>query len=223
MRVGPALDLSVYLLTDSALCGARGVSEVVRAAIAGGVTLVQLRDPEAKTGALVTQARALLALLRPAGIPLIINDRVDVALAAGADGVHVGQRDMSVTDVRALLGRELWVGLSITSLAQLAAAPMDQLDYIGVGPVFATPTKPDAATPIGMSGLAAIAARSSLPVVAIGGLKQSHTADVLQAGAKGVAVVSAICAATDPTQATREFRTIIANEQRALQMRTALS
>lgn len=202
-----AFDLGVYLITDRGLCGARGVEELVRLALAGGVSLVQLRDPHAKTRELVEQARALVRLLRPAGVRLIINDRVDVALAAGADGVHVGQSDMSAADARALLGPDRILGLSIGSLAELAAsAPLlAAVDYLGVGPIFPSGTKPDASAPIGPAGLAEIAARSSLPIVAIGGVTVHNTAEVLRAGAVGVAVVSAICAAPDPTRAALEL------------------
>jgi thiamine-phosphate pyrophosphorylase len=207
------LDLATYLITDTRLCGARGVEEVVRLAVAGGVSLVQLRDPDAKTGPLVEQARALLALLRPAGIPLIINDRVDVALAVEADGVHVGQRDMAVADVRALVGTQRIVGLSISSLAELegSAGALAAVDYVGVGPVFATQTKPDAAPPMGADGLAAVVARSPLPVVAIGGLTRANAAQVIRAGARGVAVVSEICCAPDPTLVTRQLASIVAD------------
>jgi thiamine-phosphate pyrophosphorylase len=205
------LDLSTYLVTDSKLCGARGVADVVRSAIQGGVSVVQLRDPDAKTGQLVEQARALLALLRPAGIPLIINDRVDIALAVGADGVHVGQLDMNVADVRALVGSELIVGLSVSTLAQLehSASVLTAVDYLGVGPIFATQTKPDAANPIGPQGLAAVVAHTQLPVVAIGGLRRDNAAQAIRAGAKGVAVVSEICCASDPALSTRELARVV--------------
>lgn len=201
------LDLSTYLVTDASLCGERGVEAVVRQAIAGGVSLVQLRDPVAKTGELVQQARALLALLRPARIPLIINDRVDVALAVSADGVHVGQRDMAVADVRALVGPAMIVGLSISSLEELerSTAALSTVDYLGVGPIFATQTKPDAAPPMGVAGLAEIVARTHLPVVAIGGVKRENAAETIRAGAHGVAVVSDICCASDPTLATQQL------------------
>jgi thiamine-phosphate pyrophosphorylase len=201
------LDLTTYLVSDHGLCGARGVAAVVRSAVAGGVSLVQLRDPHAKTGQLVAQARALLEVLRPAGIPLIINDRVDVALAVAADGVHVGQQDMSVADVRALVGDKLIVGLSVSNLAELerSAAALAHVDYLGVGPIFATQTKPDAAAPIGPEGLAAVVARTELPVVAIGGLTRANAPLAIRAGAHGVAVVSEICCAEDPAHATREL------------------
>lgn len=204
-------DLSTYLVTDRGLCGALSVHDVVQRALAGGVAIVQLRDPEAKTGRLVEDARALLQVLRPAGVPLIINDRVDVALAVDADGVHVGQLDMTVPDVRALIGPDRILGLSISTPAQFerAAPVLDAVDYLGVGPIFSTQTKPDASTPIGPAGLAAIVARTALPVVAIGGLNGTNAAEAIHAGAAGVAVVSAICAAPDAAHATRELQRIV--------------
>jgi thiamine-phosphate pyrophosphorylase len=205
------LDLSVYLVTDRTLCGARGVLDTVREAIAaGGVTIVQLRDPEAKTRALVEEARALVALLRPANIPFIVNDRVDVALAADADGVHVGQKDMAVADVRRLIGRKLLLGLSITSEADLDKADLAGVDYLGVGPIYASPTKPDAAPPIAIGGLRAVAERTRLPIVAIGGLHAGNAEEAILAGAQGVAVVSAVCAAPDPLIAAAELARVVA-------------
>jgi thiamine-phosphate pyrophosphorylase len=218
-----ALDLSVYLVTDHALCATRGTLETVRQAIAAGVTVVQMRDPLAKTRVLIEEARALAALLGPAGIPFIVNDRVDVAIAAKADGVHLGQSDMSVRDARALVGPEPIIGLSITSLADLAASDLAGVDYLGVGPVFATATKADAAPAMGLAGLAAVRAACRLPIVAIGGIAAANTAEVIAAGADGVAVVSAICAAADAGQATRELADIVAAAKRradALQVRS---
>jgi thiamine-phosphate pyrophosphorylase len=210
----PPFDLSVYLVTDPELAGARGVVGTVEAAIAGGATLVQLRDPHAKTRALVETARAIVAVTRPAGVAFIVNERVDVALAAGADGVHVGQADMAVVDARALIGPDLILGLSITGEADLAAADLAGVDYLGVGPVYATGTKPDAAPPMAIGGLQAIAARTALPIVAIGGLHAGNAAEVVAAGADGVAVVSAISAAPDPEAAARELRDIVAAARR---------
>jgi thiamine-phosphate pyrophosphorylase len=206
-------DLSVYLITDRALSGARGVLETVEAAIAGGATMVQLRDPEAKTRALVEEARAIHALTRPAGIPFIVNDRVDIALAAGADGVHVGQADMTVADVRALIGPDPILGLSITSEADLDVSDLRGVDYLGVGPVFQTSTKPDAAPPINVGGLEAIARRTKVPIVAIGGIHAGNAVDAIAAGARGVAVVSAICAAPDAEAATRELLEVVKSAQ----------
>jgi thiamine-phosphate pyrophosphorylase len=213
MRRG--FDLSLYLVTDRALAGGRSIAETVRAAISGGVTMVQIRDPEAKTRALVEEARVLVALLRPLGIPLIVNDRADVAVAADADGVHVGQADMPPREARALIGTDRILGLSITSAADLAAADLDGVDYLGVGPVFATLTKPDAAPPLGLDGLAAIARRARLPSVAIGGINATNAAATLAAGAHGLSVVSAIMAAPDPEAAARDLAGIVAARRRA--------
>jgi thiamine-phosphate pyrophosphorylase len=204
-----AVDLSVYLVTDRGLSGVRGVKETVLAAVRGGATVVQLRDPDATTRDLVVEARALVGLLRPHSVPLIVNDRVDVALAADADGVHVGQSDMDASDARALIGPDRILGLSITEEADLDRSDLTVVDYLGVGPVFATPTKADAAPPMGMAGLKRIAARTGLPIVAIGGLHAGNAADALAAGAQGVSVVSAICAAPDPEAATRELAEIV--------------
>ena len=208
------LDLSVYLITDRTLCGARGVLDTVREAIAGGVSIVQLRDPEAKTRALVEEARALVALLRPAKIPFIVNDRVDVALAADADGVHIGLKDMVVADARRLIGRSRILGLSITSEADLDKADLDGVDYLGVGPIYASATKPDAAPPIAIGGLRAVAERTSLPIVAIGGLHAGNAEEAIDAGAQGIAVVSAICAAPDALVAAAELAKVVAAARR---------
>jgi thiamine-phosphate pyrophosphorylase len=198
-------DLSLYLITDSGLAGPRGVVETVREAITGGVTLVQLRDPDATTRTLVETATALLDVLRPHRIPLIINDRVDVALAVGAEGVHVGQSDMPTDKVRELIGPDRILGLSTSTFEQLAGDDLGPADYLGIGPLFATPTKPNASTPIGFDGLAAMVAKASLPVVAIGGIKAEHVEGALAAGADGVSVISAIMAAEDPSRAARDF------------------
>ena len=208
------VDLSVYLITDRTLCGARGVLDTVREAIAGGVSIVQLRDPEAKTRALVEEARALVALLRPAKIPFIVNDRVDVALAADADGVHIGLKDMVVADARRLIGRSRILGLSITSEADLDKADLDGVDYLGVGPIYASATKPDAAPPIAIGGLRAVAERTSLPIVAIGGLHAGNAEEAIDAGAQGIAVVSAICAAPDALVAAAELAKVVAAARR---------
>ncbi len=202
-----ALDLSLYLVTDPVLNGGRPLVDVVGAAVKGGVTLVQLRDPLAKTRALIAQAQALAALLKPLGVPLIINDRVDVALAAGADGVHLGQSDMDARQARALLGGDAIIGLSVGSEAEWQASQgaLTAVDYIGTGPVFGTKTKGDAGAVIGYDGLSDMRARTAMPMVAIGGVKREHAAACLRAGADGVAVVSAIMMAEDPQAAAQDF------------------
>lgn len=209
-KVAKTFDLTLYLVTDPRLTAARGLAATVEAAVAGGVTLVQLRDPDAHGRALVEQARALKALLSPLGVPLIINDRVDVAVAAGADGVHLGQDDLTVADARALLGPGAIVGLSVGNPGEYAASDLHGVDYLGVGPVRATGTKGDAGLAIGAAGVAVVRALTGLPIVGIGGVAADVAGEVIRAGADGVAVVSAVCAAADPRAAAAGLRRAIA-------------
>jgi thiamine-phosphate pyrophosphorylase len=198
-------DLSVYLVTDTRLCGARGVAETVRLAVTGGATLVQLRDPAAPIREILALAETLVAMLRPLGVPLLVNDRVDVAMAAGADGVHLGQTDMPASAARRLMGEDAIIGLSVGNPAEFAAARDDlhAVDYLGTGPFRATATKDDAGAAIGPAGIATVTALCRLPVVAIGGIDATCAGEAIRAGADGVAAVSAICAAGDPEAATR--------------------
>ncbi len=198
-----AIDLSVYLVTDRALCLGRGLEWVVAEAVAGGAGVVQLREKDCGGREFVDLARALKQLLAPAGVPLVINDRVDVALAVGAQGVHVGQSDMHPADVRALVGPNMLVGLSIESPEHVLEAESLPVDYYGVSPVFSTSSKPDAAPPLGLEGLARVRHVTRRPLVAIGGLNASNTSEAVRAGANGVAVISAICSADSPRDAAR--------------------
>lgn len=206
----PAFDLSLYLVLDPVLCGGhRGMVETALAAAQAGATIVQLRAPGWKKRALVECARELKKVLSPRGVPLIIDDDADVCLAADADGLHVGQRDLEQHDARAVIGPDRLLGLSVSNLAELAGSDASVTDYLGVGPVFSTATKPDAAPAMGLAGLAAVASRTTLPTVAIGGIKSQHAADILAAGADGIAVVSAICGQPDPQAATAELHRLI--------------
>lgn len=201
--------LKLYLVTDRDLSLGRPLEEVVTEAVAGGVTMVQLREKEASTGEFVALARRLMHVLKPLGIPLIINDRVDVALAVDADGVHIGQSDMSYQDARRLLGKEKIIGLSVECMEDIEAANRLDVDYIGISPVFGTPTKTDTAPPFGLEGLRKAVALSVHPTVGIGGMNASTAADVMQTGCDGIAVVSAICSAVDISEAAAELRTIV--------------
>lgn len=201
-----AIDYSLYLVTDRGLSRGRATVEIVREAVAGGATCVQLREKQCSTREFIEEARALVALLQPLGVPLIINDRVDVARAVGAAGVHLGQQDMSIADARRL-GLPGWIiGVSAESVADAIQAEREGADYVGVSPVFATPTKADAAPPLGLEGLRAIRAAVKISLVAIGGIHVGNARDVIQAGADGLAVVSAIVAADDPRAAAAELR-----------------
>ncbi len=204
------LDLSLYLIADPDLCGARSVVETVREAVTGRPSLVELRDATAATGILVAHAQAITAVLKPAGVPFIVGDRVDVALAADADGVHVAHGGMPPADARRLIGRKRILGLSITSEADLDSADLAGIDYLVVGPTYQSLAKPDTAQPLAIGGLHEIRQRTKLPIVAIGGLHAGNAGDAIAAGADGVAVVSAICSAPDPEAATRELREVVA-------------
>lgn len=190
--------------------GGRPVAEVVREAVAGGVTAVQLREKTLSTRAFAEEARELSRLLRPIGIPLVVNDRADVALAAGADGVHVGQDDLPVDALRGLVGAGLLVGLSVTSIGEAAAVDAALVDYVGVGPVFATATKPDAAPALGIEGTRSICRVLCVPSVAIGGIDVANAALVRTTGVAGIAVVSAICRAARPGEAAARLRPSVA-------------
>jgi thiamine-phosphate pyrophosphorylase len=203
------LDPSVYLVTDTQQCGGpAGVVATVDAAVKGGVTAVQLRDPGATTRELVDLGRALVALLRPRGVPLVVDDRVDVALAVGADGVHVGQSDLDPVSARRLLGPERHLGLSVSTPEEARATadlPPGTVDLLGVGPVRPTLSKTDARPAIGFARLAVVAAATHLPCVAIGGLRAADVPALHDAGAAGSAVVSAVCGRPDPASAAREI------------------
>jgi thiamine-phosphate pyrophosphorylase len=182
------------------------VEWVVAEAVAGGATLVQLRDKEATTADLVITAGRLLEVLEKPGVPLLINDRLDVAQAVRAAGVHIGQSDMPPLLARSLLGEGAVIGLSADTLDQALEAQELDVDYLGVGPVFATATKSDTEAPWGIEGLRSLRPRSRLPLVAIGGIDARSVGEIMAVGADGVAVVSAICSADDPRRAAAELR-----------------
>ncbi len=204
-----AVDLRLYYITDTPLSSGRGVVETAMAAVRGGATLVQLRDPLAKAGELERLGHALKAALDTVGVPLIVNDRPDVAFAIGAAGVHVGQDDLPVEAVRRLLGPDAIIGLSITDISEMRRVPWGLIDHIGVGPVVSKGVKPDAAEPMGLKGLSACAMASRKPVVAIGGISIANATDCIAAGADGVAVVAAIAGAVDPEGAARGLRSTV--------------
>lgn len=199
--------LKLYLVTDSLMCQKLGLVQTVCEAIEGGVSFVQLRDKQADDDELYQIACELKEAI--AGrVPLVINDKVHIAKKAKLDGAHIGQGDLSVTEARQILGPDAWLGLSINTLSQLQHAHnnhLDQLNYFGLGPVFATHTKPDHASPLGLSGLDDLAKASLLPTVAIGGIQLDNARQVYQTHCDGIAVVSAICATDDPKLAAQDL------------------
>lgn len=220
MSTPQRLDLGLYLVTDRTLCLGRELVDVVAQAVAGGVRVVQLREKQASTREFVALGRALLALLAPQGVPLLINDRLDVALAVGAQGAHLGQSDMPVAEARRMLGPEAILGLSLETMAQLREAealPPGLVDYYGLSPIFQTPTKTDAGPGWGLAGLgqarAEVDAGTKRQLVAIGGIGPDNAASVLRCGAHGLAVVSAICSAPDPKAASRALLDVLRRER----------
>lgn len=202
-------DLVLYLVTDRELAGERSLEWIVDEAIKGGVTMVQLREKLSNTRDFLNIAKRLMSRLQPMGIPLIINDRVDIALAIDADGLHLGQQDMPWEHARALLGPNKIIGLSIENIRDAIEANNMDIDYIALSPVFATPTKADTASPLGLHGIRSIRAVSRHPIVAIGGISLENVFDVMEAGADGVALVSAIITADQPRQAAQALKHLI--------------
>jgi thiamine-phosphate pyrophosphorylase len=200
------IDYSVYLVTDRPLCLGRDLLDIIRQAVHGGVTIVQLREKHASTREFVELGRSVISLTRKAGIPLLINDRIDVAQAVGADGIHIGQSDMEYKDARSILGCDKIIGLSIDTWEQLQDATTLDLDYLGIGPVFPTTTKTDTSDVLGVAGIREARKKSSHTLVGIGGITRENAAQVITAGADGIAVVSAICSAPSPGKAAAALR-----------------
>ncbi len=203
------MDYGVYLVTDAGLSRGRSSVEVVEAALRGGVTIVQYRDKSASTRRMIEEAQELRRVCRRAGVPFVVNDRLDVALAVDADGVHVGQDDMPARMARRLLGEGKLLGVSAGSPEEALRAMTDGADYVGASPIFATPTKPDAPPAMGVEGLRHLARAVRVPVVAIGGVSAGNAGTLIAAGAAGVAVVSAIVSADDVEGAARAIRSAV--------------
>ena len=205
----PNIDYSLYLVTDRKLARGRSTLDIVSAAVSGGVTCVQLREKDCSTLDFIEEALAIKKFLKTREVPLIINDRLDVALAVAADGVHLGQSDMPLEMARKIAGRSMLIGISAESVQDAVEAEKGGADYLGVSPIYATPTKSDTAPPLGLEGLQEIRKRVKIPLAAIGGLNESNAAEVIRHGADGVAVVSAIVAADDPGTSARKLKQII--------------
>jgi len=210
-RGSKAPDLSLFLVTDTRLCGDRGVVETVRAAVHGGVSAVQVREPGADTRELFALAQAVHRALDGTGVPLFVNDRIDVALAVDAEGVHLGQKDLPVPAARSVAaGRHLLIGLTVSDPHEVAAARAlagGPPDYLGLSPIFTSSTKPEAGKGLGLEGIRALrSAADGIPCVAIGGITAANADAVRSTGVDGLAVVSALCCAPDPVAAARELR-----------------
>lgn len=203
------IDYTLCLVTDRELARGRPTSDIVEAAVYGGASCVQLREKIGSTREFIEQALAIRDFLRIRDIPLIINDRLDVALAVGADGVHLGQNDMPLAVARSIVKDAMIIGISANSLEDAVAAEKGGADYLGVGPIYATPTKTDTAPILGLDGLRKIRKNIKIPLVTIGGLNRSNATQVIRNGADGIAVVSAIVGAEDPEKASRDLMNTI--------------
>lgn len=202
-------DLSLYLVTDRGIAGGRDLKEQVLKAVQGGCTMVQLREKDIDTRYFVEEARALMQALSGTGVPLIINDRIDVALAANADGVHIGQSDMPYADARQILGEEKIIGLSVENHQEVLEANALDVDYIGISPVFSTATKTDTAAPFGLEGTRQAVQDSLHPCVAIGGMNRKTAREVMAQGVDGIAVVSDIMASDEPEKVAQTLLQIV--------------
>jgi thiamine-phosphate pyrophosphorylase len=208
------VDLRLYAIVDPEHLGGKTIAELARQVAEGGATLVQLRDKRSDTRPFIGNARAVQAALKPYGVPLMINDRVDVALVVRADGVHVGQSDMAAADARRLLGPNAIIGLSLKSMDDIAAAPLDLLDYVAIGGAYATASKETTTRPVGLDGfksrVAALRVRAKdIPIVAIAGIHAGNAAPLIDAGVDGVSVISALSKPADSTAAARELRGVV--------------
>jgi thiamine-phosphate pyrophosphorylase len=209
------IDYSLYLVTDRGLSRGRSNIEIITAAVRGGATVVQLREKDCSTREFIEQSLTIKEFLKDHSVPLIINDRVDVAQAIKADGVHLGQTDMPLGLAKKILGESMIIGISAESVQDAIEAEKGGADYLGVSPIYATPTKSDTAPALGLEGLRQIRKAVNLPLVGIGGLNTETAADVIRNGADGVAVVSAIVAADDPETAAKDLKKIILGARQA--------
>lgn len=206
----PLFDLSLYLVTDrSLLAPGKILEETVREAVQGGVTLVQLREKDCSSAAFYQLAVGMKQLLAPYAVPLIINDRLDIALACDAEGLHIGQSDLPYAVARKLLGEDKLIGLSVENRENVLRANELDVDYVGISPVFSTSTKTDTAPALGLEGVREIGALSVHPTVGIGGINESNAQTIIEAGADGIAVVSAIMSAPHPKLAAGRLAEIV--------------
>lgn len=202
-------DLSLYLIADLSFCGKHSLDEIISRSLDGGVTMVQLRGKHQTTRAMIETAQSILKMTRQFHVPLIINDRVDVAMAVNADGVHLGDDDMAIGSARQLLGPDKIIGLSAHTVEEAQSAEARGADYLGIGTVFSTTTKTNIKGIIGGDGLKRMCASVAIPCVAIGGINESNAAALKHSGAKGIAVISALMASADPHSTAKLLRTIV--------------
>lgn len=201
------IDYSLYLCTDRSIMSDTSIEECVEKSLKGGVSVVQIREKDCSGKEFLQIAKSVKEITKRYNVPLIINDRVDIAIAVGADGVHVGQDDLPCADVRSLVGEDMIIGVSASSLTEALKAQQDGADYIGVGAMFATDTKTDAKV-VTMEELDRIRREVSIPIVVIGGINKTTLPDFIGKGIDGIAVVSAIVSQNDVESAARELKSM---------------
>lgn len=206
-----AIDYSLYLIIDRSFLNGRNLKKCIEDAIKGGVTLIQIREKDASTREFFEVAKEIQEITSKYNIPLIINDRVDIALTIDADGVHLGQNDMPIALARKILGPDKIIGISAGNLKEAMEAQNNGADYVGLGPVFYTGTKKDADDPIGLHRLKDIVQNITIPSVAIGGINKENTTSILEAGVDGISVISAILGSENIEKASEELSRIIKN------------
>ncbi|HRD01566.1 MAG TPA: thiamine phosphate synthase [Candidatus Saccharicenans sp.] len=218
MKNNKRLDLSLYLVTDRKVAGHLDITDLIQKAIKGGVTVIQLREKDLTTREFYQLGIKIKEVIPP-DVPLLIDDRLDLALAIRADGLHLGQTDLPAVLARKYLGSQAIIGLSVENFAQLQEASRLPVDYLAISPVFSTPTKTDTGPAWGLEGLKSARILTDLPLVAIGGINEGNAASIVKAGADGVAVVSAICAAPDPEEAARKLKKTILEARKSHKLR----
>ncbi|MGQ9619190.1 MAG: thiamine phosphate synthase [Candidatus Aminicenantia bacterium] len=207
------IEWDLYLVTDRKLCRIP-FFEMIKEAVRGGITALQLREKEISTRDFIEEALKVKELIKGERILFIINDRVDIALAVDADGVHLGNEDMPVDMARKILGKKFIIGASAHSVEEAIEKERMGVNYIAVSPVFSTPTKPDAGPPLGLEGIKEMRKFVRVPLIGIGGINKENIEEVIKSGADGVAVVSAIVSAENPYESARELRELIKNVKR---------
>lgn len=202
------INYKLYLITDRSFLNGRSLKECVEDAIKGGVTLIQIREKDASTREFYEVAKEVKEVTSKYNIPLIINDRIDIAIAIDAEGVHLGQSDMPLKLARKILGKDKIIGISANNLEEALEAQKDGADYVGLGPIFYTGTKKDIDEPIGVQGLREITENIDIPSVAIGGINKENAKLVLESGVQGISLISAILESEDVEKASRELSTL---------------
>lgn len=200
------MNYDLYIITDQRISHGKSHLEVAEAALTGGATVIQFRDKEIKDSEAIIVCREIYKLTKKKGVSFIVNDRVEIAKAVNADGIHLGQEDMSFSSARKILGKEKIIGISVETVEQALKAVEGGADYLGIGPIYPTATKPDAGKALGIARLKEIRESVNIPIVAIGGINENNLEEVLRAGADGVAVISAVVSAPDITEACRKLK-----------------